>query len=173
MRKEVDVLTMSATPIPRTLHMAMVGLRDMSVIETPPKDRIAIQTVVANWDEKLIRTAIEQELERGGQVYFVHNRVDTIWEIAAKLQALVPAARVIVGHGQMSQGELEKVMLKLMHHEADILVATTIIENGLDIPLCNTILINRADRLGLSELYQFRGRVGRSNRRVSEYLLLT
>jgi transcription-repair coupling factor (superfamily II helicase) len=172
MRKEVDVLTMSATPIPRTLHMSMVGLRDMSVIETPPKDRIAIQTVVANWDEKLIRTAIEQELERGGQIYFVHNRVDTIWEIAAKLQALVPAARVIVGHGQMSQGELEKVMLKFMHHEADILVATTIIENGLDIPLCNTILINRADRLGLSELYQLRGRVGRSNRRAYAYLLL-
>jgi transcription-repair coupling factor (superfamily II helicase) len=172
MRKEVDVLTMSATPIPRTLHMSMVGLRDMSVIETPPKDRIAIQTVVANWDEKLIRNAIEQELERGGQIYFVHNRVDTIWEIAAKLQALVPSARVIVGHGQMSQGELEKVMLKFMHHEADILVATTIIENGLDIPLCNTILINRADRLGLSELYQLRGRVGRSNRRAYAYLLL-
>ncbi len=172
MRKEVDVLTMSATPIPRTLHMSLVGLRDMSVIETPPKDRIAIQTVVANWDEKLIRTAIEQELERGGQVYFVHNRVDTIWEIAAKLQKLVPQARIMVGHGQMSEGELEKVMLGFMRHEADILVATTIIENGLDIPLCNTILINRADRLGLSELYQLRGRVGRSNRRAYAYLLL-
>ncbi len=172
MRKQVDVLTMSATPIPRTLHMSLVGLRDMSVIETPPKDRIAIQTVVASWDEKLIHSAIEQELERGGQVYFVHNRVDSIWEIAAKLQALVPRARVIVGHGQMSEGELEKVMLKFMHHEADILVATTIIENGLDIPLCNTILINRADRLGLSELYQLRGRVGRSNRRAYAYLLV-
>jgi transcription-repair coupling factor (superfamily II helicase) len=172
MRKEVDVLTMSATPIPRTLHMSLVGLRDMSIIETPPKDRIAIQTVVANWDEKLIRTAIEQELERGGQVYFVHNRVDTIWEIAAKLQSLVPPARIMVGHGQMSEGELEKVMLKFMRHEADILVATTIIENGLDIPLCNTILINRADRFGLSELYQLRGRVGRSNRRAYAYLLL-
>ena len=172
MRKEVDVLTMSATPIPRTLHMSIVGLRDMSVIETPPKDRIAIQTVVANWDERLIRSAIEQELERGGQVYFVHNRVDTIWEIAAKLQSLAAKARVIVGHGQMGEGELEKVMLKFMRHEADILVATTIIENGLDIPLCNTILINRADRLGLSELYQLRGRVGRSNRRAYAYLLL-
>ena len=172
MRKQVDVLTMSATPIPRTLHMSLVGLRDMSVIETPPKDRIAIQTVVASWDEKLIQSAIEQELERGGQVFFVHNRVDSIWEIAAKLQALVPRARVIVGHGQMSEGELEKVMLKFMHHEADILVSTTIIENGLDIPLCNTILINRADRLGLSELYQLRGRVGRSNRRAYAYLLL-
>jgi transcription-repair coupling factor (superfamily II helicase) len=172
MRKQVDVLTMSATPIPRTLHMSLVGLRDMSVIETPPKDRIAIQTVVASWDEKLIQSAIEQELERGGQVFFVHNRVDSIWEIAAKLQSLVPRARIIVGHGQMSEGELEKVMFKFMHHEADILVSTTIIENGLDIPLCNTILINRADRLGLSELYQLRGRVGRSNRRAYAYLPL-
>src|SRR4051812_3363981 len=172
MRKQVDVLTMSATPIPRTLHMSLVGLRDMSVIETPPKDRMAIQTVVASWDDKLIQSAIEQELERGGQVYFVHNRVESIWEIAAKLQELVPKARVIVGHGQMSEGELEKMMLKFMHHEADILVATTIIENGLDIPLCNTILINRADRLGLSELYQLRGRVGRSNRRAYAYLMI-
>jgi len=172
MRKQVDVLTMSATPIPRTLHMSMVGLRDMSVIETPPKDRIAIQTVVATWDDKLIQSALEQELDRGGQAYFVHNRVDTIWEIAAKLQELVPRARIIVGHGQMSEGELEKVMLKFMHHEADILVATTIIENGLDIPLCNTILISRAERLGLSELYQLRGRVGRSDRRAYAYLLV-
>ncbi|HEX6822604.1 MAG TPA: transcription-repair coupling factor [Candidatus Sulfotelmatobacter sp.] len=172
MRKQVDVLTMSATPIPRTLHMSLVGLRDMSVIETPPKDRMAIQTVVASWDDKLIQSAIEQELERGGQVYFVHNRVDTIWEIGAKLQELIPKARILVGHGQMSEAELEKVMLQFMHHEADILVATTIIENGLDIPLCNTILINRADRLGLSELYQLRGRVGRSNRRAYAYLLI-
>jgi len=172
MRKQVDVLTMSATPIPRTLHMSLVGLRDMSVIETPPKDRMAIQTVVASWDDKLIQSAVEQELERGGQVYFVHNRVESIWEIAAKLQELAPKARIAVGHGQMSESELEKVMLKFMHHEADILVATTIIENGLDIPLCNTILINRADRLGLSELYQLRGRVGRSNRRAYAYLLI-
>jgi transcription-repair coupling factor (superfamily II helicase) len=172
MRKQVDVLTMSATPIPRTLHMSLVGLRDMSVIETPPKDRMAIQTVVASWDDKLIQSAVEQELERGGQVYFVHNRVESIWEIAAKLQELAPKGRIIVGHGQMSESELEKVMLKFMHHEADILVATTIIENGLDIPLCNTILINRADRLGLSELYQLRGRVGRSNRRAYAYLLI-
>jgi transcription-repair coupling factor (superfamily II helicase) len=172
MRKQVDVLTMSATPIPRTLHMSLVGLRDMSVIETPPKDRMAIQTVVASWDDKLIQSALEQELERSGQVYFVHNRVESIWEIAAKLQELVPRAKIIVGHGQMSEGELEKVMLQFMHHQADILVATTIIENGLDIPLCNTILINRADRLGLSELYQLRGRVGRSNRRAYAYLLV-
>ncbi|PYX94814.1 MAG: transcription-repair coupling factor, partial [Acidobacteria bacterium] len=171
-RKQVDVLTMSATPIPRTLHMSLVGLRDWSVIETPPKDRMAIQTVVASWDEKLIQSALEQELERRGQVYFVHNRVESIYEIAAKLQELAPRARIIVGHGQMSESELEKVMLKFMHHEADILVSTTIIENGLDIPLCNTILINRADRHGLSELYQLRGRVGRSNRRAYAYLLL-
>src|SRR5437762_2533808 len=172
MRKQVDVLTMSATPIPRTLHMSLVGLRDMSVIETPPKDRIAIQTVVASWQDKLIQSSIEQELDRGGQVYFVHNRVESIWEIAARLQEMVPRARILVGHGQMSEGELEKVMLKFMHHEADVLVATTIIENGLDIPLCNTILINRADRHGLSELYQLRGRVGRSNRRAYAYLLV-
>ncbi|HEX8713436.1 MAG TPA: transcription-repair coupling factor [Terracidiphilus sp.] len=171
-RKEIDVLAMSATPIPRTLHMSLVGLRDMSVIETPPKDRMAIQTVVAKYDEKIIRSAIEVELERGGQVYFVHNRVESIYEIAARIQELVPAARVAVGHGQMSEGELEKVMLAFMHHEFDVLVATTIIENGLDIPLANTIIISRADRHGLSELYQLRGRVGRSNRRAYAYLLV-
>src|SRR5213082_695799 len=172
LKKEVDVLTMSATPIPRTLHMSMVGLRDMSVIETPPRDRIAIQTVVANFDEKLIRSAIEHELEREGQAYFVHNRVESSYEIAARVQELVPKARVLVGHGQMSESELEKVMLKFIRHEADVLVATTIIENGLDIPLCNTIIVNRADRHGLSELYQLRGRVGRSNRRAYAYLLI-
>ncbi|MBT9331619.1 transcription-repair coupling factor [Paracidobacterium acidisoli] len=171
-RREIDVLAMSATPIPRTLHMSLVGLRDMSVIETPPKDRMAIQTVVAKFDEKLIRSAIEVELERGGQIYFVHNRVETIYEIAAKIQELVPSARITVGHGQMSEGELEKVMLSFMHHEHDVLVATTIIENGLDIPLANTIIINRADRHGLSELYQLRGRVGRSNRRAYAWLLI-
>jgi transcription-repair coupling factor (superfamily II helicase) len=172
MRKEIDVLAMSATPIPRTLHMSLVGLRDMSVIETPPKDRMAIQTVVAKFDEKIVRSAVEVELERGGQVYFVHNRVDSIYELAARIQELVPAARVAVGHGQMSETELERVMLAFMRHEYDVLVATTIIENGLDIPLANTILINRADRHGLSELYQLRGRVGRSNRRAYAYLLI-
>jgi transcription-repair coupling factor (superfamily II helicase) len=171
-KKEVDVLTLSATPIPRTLHMSLVGLRDMSVIETPPKDRIAIQTVVAPFGEKLVESAIQHELERQGQVYFLHNRVETIYEIAAKVQELAPQARVVVGHGQMPESQLEKVMLKFMRHEADVLVATTIVENGLDIPLCNTILINRADRLGLSELYQLRGRVGRSNRRAYAYLLV-
>ena len=172
MRKEIDVLAMSATPIPRTLHMSLVGLRDMSVIETPPKDRMAIQTVVAKFDEKIIRSAVEVELERGGQVYFVHNRVESIYEIASRIQELVPAARVAVGHGQMSETELERVMLAFMSHEYDVLVATTIIENGLDIPLANTMLINRADRHGLSELYQLRGRVGRSNRRAYAYLLI-
>lgn len=172
MRREIDVLSMSATPIPRTLHMSLAGLRDMSVIETPPKDRMAIQTIVARYDEKLLRTAIELELERGGQVYYVHNRVETIYEIAAKIQEMVPAARVAVGHGQMSEGELERVMLAFMRHEYDVLVATTIIENGLDIPLANTIIIGRADRHGLSELYQLRGRVGRSNRRAYAYLLV-
>jgi transcription-repair coupling factor (superfamily II helicase) len=172
MRREIDVLAMSATPIPRTLHMSLVGLRDMSVIETPPKDRMAIQTVVAKFDEKLVRSAVEVELERGGQIYFVHNRVETIYEIAAKIHELVPVARVIVGHGQMGEAELERVMLAFMNHEYDVLVATTIIENGLDIPLANTILINRADRHGLSELYQLRGRVGRSNRRAYSYLLI-
>jgi len=172
LRKEIDVLAMSATPIPRTLHMSLVGLRDMSVIETPPKDRMAIQTVVAKFDEKIIRSAIEVELERGGQVYLVHNRVETIYEIASRIHELVPGARVVVGHGQMGEKDLEAVMLAFMHHEFDVLVATTIIENGLDIPLANTIIINRADRHGLSELYQLRGRVGRSNRRAYAYLLI-
>ena len=172
LRKQIDVLAMSATPIPRTLHMSLVGLRDMSIIETPPKDRMAIQTVVARFDEKIVRSAIEVELERGGQVFFVHNRVESIYEIAARIQELVPSARVTVAHGQMGENDLEKVMLAFMRHEFDVLVATTIIENGLDIPLANTILINRAERHGLSELYQLRGRVGRSNRRAYAYLLI-
>jgi transcription-repair coupling factor (superfamily II helicase) len=163
---------MSATPIPRTLHMSLLGLRDMSVIETPPKDRMAIQTIVAAWDNTLIRSAIEKELERSGQVYFVHNRVDSIYDISEKIREMVPKARILVGHGQMPESELERIMLAFMRHEADILIATTIIENGLDIPLCNTIIINRADRHGLSELYQLRGRVGRSDRRAYAYLLI-
>src|SRR5580698_7469738 len=172
MRTAIDVLAMSATPIPRTLHMSLVGLRDMSVIETPPKDRMAIQTIVAKFDEKLIRTAIEMELERGGQIYFVHNRVETIYDIATKIRELVPQARTVIRHGQLPEAELERVMLAFMNHEYDVLVATSIIENGLDIPLANTIIINRADRHGLSELYQLRGRVGRSNRRAYAYLLI-
>jgi transcription-repair coupling factor (superfamily II helicase) len=172
MRAHIDVLSMSATPIPRTLHMSLIGLRDMSVIETPPKDRMAIQTIVAKFDEKLIRTAIEMELERGGQTYFVHNRVETIYDLATKIRELVPQARIVIGHGQLPEAELERVMLAFMNHEYDVLVATSIIENGLDIPLANTIVINRADRHGLSELYQLRGRVGRSNRRAYAYLLI-
>jgi transcription-repair coupling factor (superfamily II helicase) len=172
MRAAIDVLAMSATPIPRTLHMSLVGLRDMSVIETPPKDRMAIQTIVAKYDEKLIRTAVEMELERGGQIYFVNNRVETIYELAAMIREQVPSARVVVGHGQLPEAELERVMLAFMNHEYDVLVATSIIENGLDIPLANTIIVNRADRHGLSELYQLRGRVGRSNRRAYAYLLI-
>jgi transcription-repair coupling factor (superfamily II helicase) len=172
MRKNVDVLTMSATPIPRTLHMSLVGLRDMSVIETPPKDRLAIQTTVAPFSETLIQHVVEEELARDGQVFFVHNRVESIATLAALVQRLVPKARIVVGHGQMRETELEKVMLKFVRDEADVLVSTTIIENGLDIPRANTIVIDRADCFGLSELYQLRGRVGRSNQRAYAYLLV-
>ena len=172
MRKNVDVLTMSATPIPRTLHMSLVGLRDMSVIETPPKDRLAIQTSVAAFSETLVQRVIEEEMARQGQVFFVHNRVESIASLASMVKRLVPRARVVVGHGQMRESELEKVMLKFIRDEADVLVSTTIIENGLDIPRANTIVINRADRMGLSELYQLRGRVGRSNQRAYAYLLV-
>jgi transcription-repair coupling factor (superfamily II helicase) len=172
MRKDVDVLTMSATPIPRTLHMSLVGLRDMSVIETPPKDRLAIQTTVASFSETLIQRVVEEELARDGQVFFVHNRVESIASLASMVKRLAPKARVVVGHGQMKESELEKVMLKFIRDEADVLVSTTIIENGLDIPRANTILINRADRFGLAELYQLRGRVGRSNQRAYAYLLV-
>ncbi len=171
-RKNVDVLTMSATPIPRTLHMSLVGLRDMSVIETPPRDRLAIQTSVSPFSETLVQRVIEEELSRGGQVFFVHNRVESIASLASMVQRLVPRARVVVGHGQMHESALEKVMLKFIRNEADVLVSTTIVENGLDIPRANTILINRADRMGLSELYQLRGRVGRSNQRAYAYLLI-
>ena len=172
MKKVVDVVSMSATPIPRTLHMSLLGLRDMSVIETPPKDRLAIHTVVAPFQPALIQSAMELELARGGQIYFLHNRVDSIWSRAAMLQQLAPQARIGVGHGQMGEAELEKTMLKFMRHEFDILVCTTIIENGLDIPLANTMLVENAERYGLSELYQLRGRVGRSNRRAYAYLLV-
>jgi transcription-repair coupling factor (superfamily II helicase) len=170
--RKVDVLTLTATPIPRTLNMSLVGLRDMSVIETPPKDRLAIQTVVAPFAETLIAHAITQELDRGGQVFFIHNRVESIYSVAALVKKLAPKARVVVGHGQMNERELEKVMLAFVSDKADVLVSTTIVENGLDIPRANTIIINRADRFGLSELYQLRGRVGRSNRRAYAYLLV-
>ncbi len=171
-RKQVDAITMTATPIPRTLHMALTGLRDMSVIETPPRDRLAIQTSVLKFNPTVIENAINYELDRHGQIFFVHNRVGSIYSMANYIQRLCPRARVGVGHGQMTEKELERVMLRFMHYEFDVLVATTIIENGLDIPLANTMLINRADRYGLSQLYQLRGRVGRSNRRAYAYLLI-
>ena len=172
LKHNVDVLTMTATPIPRTLHMSLLGLRDMSVIETPPKDRLAIQTVVARFEPELIRTAIEQEMSRGGQVYFIHNRVDSIFMRAAMIQELVPNCRIGVGHGQMGEADLEKALLTFMRHENDVFVCTTIAENGLDIPLANTMIIENAERFGLSELYQLRGRVGRSNRRAYAYLMV-
>ncbi len=172
LKKKVDVLTLSATPIPRTLNMSLMGLRDMSVIETPPRDRLAIQTQVVQFGESVIKSAIELELGRGGQIFFIHNRVETIETIAALVQRLVPQARVCVAHGQMNEKEMEAVMLDFMAYKYDVLVATTIIENGIDIPRANTIIINRADHYGLAQLYQLRGRVGRSNRRAYAYLLI-
>ena len=172
MRKKVDVLTMTATPIPRTLNMSLVGIRDMSVIETPPKDRLAIQTNVVKFDAQVIGRAIRTELARGGQVFFVHNRVESIFSMGSLMQRLVPEARIVVGHGQMGEHTLEKAMLDFMSHKADVLLSTTIIENGIDIPNANSIVINRADRYGLSQLYQLRGRVGRSDRPAFAYLLI-
>ncbi len=172
LRKKVDVLTMSATPIPRTLNMSLVGIRDMSIIETPPKDRLSIQTNVVKFDPQVIATAIRNELARGGQVFVVHNRVESIFSIGHLIQRLVPEARVVIGHGQMSEDTLERAMLDFMARKFDVLLATTIVENGLDIPNANTIVINRADRYGLSQLYQLRGRVGRSDRPAYAYLLI-
>jgi transcription-repair coupling factor (superfamily II helicase) len=172
LRRRVDVLTMTATPIPRTLNMSLVGIRDMSIIETPPKDRIAIQTYVVKFDQAVITRAIRQELERRGQVYFVHNRVESIYSLGNLIARLVPEARVAIAHGQMTEDALERVMVDFVGHEYDVLLATTIIENGLDIPNANTIIVNRADRYGLAQLYQLRGRVGRSDRRAYAYLLI-
>ncbi len=172
MRKKVDVLTMTATPIPRTLNMSLVGIRDMSVIETPPKDRLAIQTNVVKFDSTVLVRAIRTEIARGGQVFFVHNRVESIYSMGNLLQRLIPDARLVIGHGQMAEDALERAMLDFMTHKADILLATTIVENGLDIPNANTIIINRADRYGLAQLYQLRGRVGRSDRAAYAYLLI-
>jgi transcription-repair coupling factor (superfamily II helicase) len=172
LKRKVDVLTLSATPIPRTLNMSLVGIRDMSVIETPPRDRLAIQTVVVKFDTRVIASAIRHELERGGQVYVVHNRVESIHSLGNLLRKLVPEARIGVGHGQMSEVALERVMVDFVSREHDVLLATTIIENGLDIPNANTMIVNRADRYGLAQLYQLRGRVGRSDRRAYAYLLI-
>jgi transcription-repair coupling factor (superfamily II helicase) len=172
MRRKVDVLTMTATPIPRTLNMSLAGIRDMSVIETPPRDRLSIQTQVIKFDADAIQRAIRTELERGGQVFFVHNRVESIQSVAGLIARLVPEARLVVGHGQMGEDALERVMVDFVAHKFDVLVATTIVENGLDIPNANTIIINRADRYGLAQLYQLRGRVGRSDRRAYAYLMV-
>jgi transcription-repair coupling factor (superfamily II helicase) len=172
LRKLVDVLTLSATPIPRTLYLALTGARDMSTIQTPPHDRLPVETIVIQYDERVIRDAVRRELNRGGQVFFLHNRVMTIDTMAQKLRVLVPDARIVVGHGQMHSDDLEEVMTKFVNGEADILLSTTIIESGLDIPNANTIIIDRADRFGLSDLYQLRGRVGRYKHQAYAYLLL-
>ena len=172
MRAEVDVLTLSATPIPRTLHMALAGVRDMSVITTPPEARLPVKTFISEDSSEPVREAILRELERDGQVFFLHNRVRTIHETAADLSRLVPEARFLVGHGQMPENELEDVMIAFANREADVLVCTTIIESGLDMPNVNTIIIDRADRFGLAQLYQLRGRVGRGDHRAYAYLLL-
>ncbi len=171
LRANVDVLTLTATPIPRTLHMSLTGIRDMSTIETPPEERLPVKTTVAEYDEHLIRQAILRELNRGGQVYFVHNRVQGIEVVANKVKQIVPEARVAIAHGQMSERELERTMLAFARGEIDVLVCTTIIESGLDIPTANTIIINRADQFGLAQLYQLRGRVGRGAVRAYAYLL--
>ena len=171
LKREVDVLTLSATPIPRTLNLALAGIRDLSVIETPPEDRLPIQTRVAEASAGLVRDAILRELDRGGQVFYVHNRVETIEAQAEQLRRMLPGVRFVVGHGQMGEGTLEKVMITFADGAADVLVCTTIIESGLDIPNANTIVIDRADTLGLAQLYQLRGRVGRSSRRAYAYLL--
>ena len=171
MKKNVDVLTMTATPIPRTLHMSLSGIRDMSLIDDPPEGRMAIKTFVKEYDDELVREVILRELDRGGQVYFLHNRVESITHIAEKIRRLVPTARCEVAHGQMHADDLEDVMLRFAHKEFDVLVCTTIVESGLDIPNVNTIVVDNADRLGLSQLYQLRGRVGRSKRQGYAYLL--
>jgi transcription-repair coupling factor (superfamily II helicase) len=169
LRSEVDVLTMTATPIPRTLHMSLVNLRDMSVIETPPQERLPIRTTIREYDESIIREAIIREIDRGGQVFFVHNRVQGIQVIAQKLARLVPEARIVVGHGQMNEDQLERVMVNFSNGEYDVLVSTTIIENGLDIPNANTIIVNNSAFFGLAQLYQLRGRVGRGTNQAYAY----
>jgi transcription-repair coupling factor (superfamily II helicase) len=172
MRSQVDVLTLTATPIPRTLQMAMTGLREISIIATPPADRLAIRTFVCRWDPDLLREALHKELARGGQVFFVHNRIEDLAEWARKIQELAPEARVAVAHGQMAEGELEKVMIDFVDGRYEILCSTTIIESGLDIPRANTMIVNRADRFGLTQLYQMRGRIGRSKERAFCYLVV-
>jgi len=172
LRKLVDVLTLTATPIPRTLHMAMMGVRDLSIIGTPPVDRRAIRTFVSKFDGGTIKEAIERELARGGQIFFLHNRIETISGVLDYLTKLVPQAKIAVAHGQMPEGKLERVMTEFVDRKHDVLLCTAIIESGLDIPSANTILVDRADHFGLSQLYQIRGRVGRSRERAYAYLLI-
>jgi len=172
LRSSVDVLTMTATPIPRTLHMSLVGVRDISNLETPPQDRVAVETKVNRWSNELIRHGILRELNRGGQIYFVHNRVQDIHVVATKLRQIVPEVRIGIGHGQLPEDELECVMVDFLTHEIDLLLATTIVESGLDIANANTIFIDEADCYGLADLHQLRGRVGRSSHRAYCYLLL-
>jgi len=171
-KASIDVLAMSATPIPRSLHLSLSGLRDLSIIETPPRDRLAIETQVVPSRPEIIREAIEAELERGGQVFYVHNRIESIGRVKQTLEELLPAVRIAVAHGQMPEAELEKAMLRFFTRDADVLLATAIVENGLDIPSANTILIDRADTFGLAQLYQLRGRVGRSDKPAYAYLLI-
>jgi transcription-repair coupling factor (superfamily II helicase) len=171
MRASVDVMTLSATPIPRTLHMSLLGVRDLSLIQTAPKNRMSIKTVVVPFSDAVVQKAIVQELDRGGQVYYLHNRIESIYGVARALEELVPKARVAIGHGQMTEAELEPIMARFVEGEIDVLVATTIIENGIDIPNVNTIVVNDADKFGLAQLYQLRGRVGRSNHQAYAYLL--
>jgi transcription-repair coupling factor (superfamily II helicase) len=171
LRTQVDVLTLTATPIPRTLHMALSGVRNLSTIDTPPEERLPVQTVVTEYDETLIRTAILRELDRGGQVFYIYNRVIGIEQKANRIRNIVPEAKVDVGHGQMSERQLERVMSNFVSGEFDVLVSTSIVENGLDLPNVNTIIIDRADRMGLAQLYQLRGRVGRGAVQAYAYLL--
>ena len=171
MRREVDVLTLSATPIPRTLHMSLIGVRDMSTMETPPEDRLPIKTYVSEYSEPLIREAIIREMERNGQVFFVHNRVQSISWFAQRLRDLVPEAKITVAHGQMSEDKLERAMLDFTQGKDNVMVCTTIIESGLDIPNVNTLIVNDSDKMGLAQLYQLRGRVGRGNNRAYAYFL--
>ncbi len=171
LRENIDVMTLTATPIPRTLHMSLIGIRDMSVLEEAPQDRMPIQTYVLEYNDEMVREAIERELSRGGQVYYVYNRVSDIADVAGKIQKMLPEANVAFAHGQMNERQLEDIMYDFINGDIDVLVSTTIIETGLDIPNANTMIIQDADRFGLAQLYQLRGRVGRSSRMAYAFLL--
>jgi len=172
LRSEIDVLTLTATPIPRTLNMALSNLRELSIIATPPSRRLSVKTFVREWSNTLLREALLREIKRGGQVYFLHNQIDTIEKAAKEIEELMPEARVRIAHGQMPEKELEQVMLDFYHRRFNVLVCSTIIETGIDVPSANTIIINRADKFGLAQLYQLRGRVGRSHHRAYAYLIV-